>query len=129
MVDNPRFSPEQQALIVNSLAGFDPAVIYLFGSYGGPAQHPESDIDLAFLPAAPVAPLVIFYLAGELSERLRSPVDLVDLTQASTVFAKEVILTGTPLVIYHPAIHQQFEMLALANYARLNEERHTVLAR
>jgi uncharacterized protein len=128
MVDNPRFSPEQQALIVSALAGFDPAVIYLFGSYGGAAQHPESDIDLAFLPAAKVAPLVLFYLAGELSERLRSPVDLVDLTQATTVFAKEVILTGTPLVIYHSAIHQHFEMLALANYARLNEERHIVLS-
>jgi predicted nucleotidyltransferase len=99
MVDNPRYSPEQQALIVSALAGFDPAVIYLLGSYGGPAQHPESDIDLAFLPAAPVAPLVLFNLAGELSERLGSPVDLVDLTQATTVLLK---------MLYSPANRWSF---------------------
>lgn len=124
-----QLSAEQCAKVISALAPFDPAVIYLFGSFGGPAQHPQSDLDLAFLPANPVTPLTCFYLAGELSEQLGLPVDLVDLTQASTVLAKEVFRTGTPLVIHHPALHQQFEMLALADYARLNEERQAVLAR
>jgi uncharacterized protein len=127
MSQQPRLSSDQRTSVLRALALFDPAVIYLFGSFGGPMQHSDSDIDLAFLPAAPVAPLTCFHLASELAEHLGHSVDLVDLTQASTVLAKEVFLTGTPLVIYHPALHQQFEMLALSDYARLNEERQAVL--
>ncbi len=128
MIQHPRLSPAQCENIVRALAPFNPAVIYLFGSFGGPAQHPQSDIDLAFLPTTPIAPLACFHLASELADKLEHSVDLVDLTQASTVLAKEIFRTGTPLTIDHPAIHQQFEMLALADYARLNEERQAVLA-
>ena len=129
MTQHPYFSPDQSDCVLHALAPFDPAVIYLFGSFGGPSQHPQSDIDIAFLPASPITPLACFHLASELAEKLGHPVDLIDLTQASTVLAKEVFLTGTPLAINHPAIYQQFEMLALADYARLNEERQAVLTR
>jgi hypothetical protein len=44
------------------------------------------------------------------------------------VFAKEVLRTGIPIAIESPALQQQFEMLTLADYARLNEERQAVLA-
>ncbi len=128
MTQHPRLSPAQCESIVRALASFNPAVIYLFGSFGGPAQHPHSDIDLAFLPTTSVTPLACFHLASELADKLGHTVDLVDLTQASTVLAKEIFRTGTPLAIDYPAIHQQFEMLALADYARLNEERQAVLA-
>ena len=48
--------------------------------------------------------------------------------EASTVFSKEVLRTGIPIAIESPALQQQFEMLTLADYARLNEERQAVLA-
>ncbi len=69
-----------------------------------------------------------FELAGELSELLGYPVDLVDLQRASTVMAKEVIRTGTLLQGEDHPIRDLFEMKTLSDYARLNEERHAVLA-
>lgn len=127
MTSDPRLTDDQCLRIVRALAGFEPAVIYLFGSYGGPAQHPQSDIDIAFLPTVTVAPLDCFHIGTELSDQVGHVVDLVNLRQASTVLAKEVLLTGAPLFIGDPAVQQEFEMLVLADYARLNEERHAVL--
>ncbi len=118
----------QSSAIVATLATFDCAVIYLFGSFGKPSSHPGSDIDIAFLPARAVEPLDCFYLAGELSDKLGKHVDLVDLSSASTVFAKEVVSKGTALFIGNPVVHQTFEMYTLSDYARLNEERKAVLA-
>jgi hypothetical protein len=69
-----------------------------------------------------------FRIAGQLAESFGRQVDLVNLAEASTVFAKEVLRTGIPIAIESPALQQQFEMLTLADYARLNEERQAVLA-
>ena len=123
-----RISPEQACSIVETLARFDPAVIYLFGSFGSPSQHPGSDIDIAFLSSSPADPLDCFHAAGELASPLGRSVDLIDLTLSSTVMAKEVIRTGIPLFIGDPRAHQEFEMHVLADYARLNEERRAILA-
>ena len=54
--------------------------------------------------------------------------DLIDLSRASTVMAKEVIRTGVVLHMADRSRLQQFEMRTLADYARLNEERQAVLA-
>ena len=128
MTIDQRLSDDQCLRIIRTLAPLNPAVIYIFGSFGGPAQHPESDIDIAFLPLLPVAPLNCFLLSNDLSNQLGYSIDLVDLKQASTVMAKEVLLTGTPLFIGNPAIQQEFEMLVLADYARLNEERQPIIS-
>jgi uncharacterized protein len=122
-----RLTNDQCSLIVEALAEVEPAVIYLFGSYGGPAQHPESDIDIAFLAAEPPNAVRCFEIANRLADRLGRSVDLIDLKQASTVLAKEVLRTGTAIFIGDSRAHQEFEMLALSNYARLNEERQPIL--
>jgi uncharacterized protein len=122
-----RITAKQGLQLIEALEAFKPAVIYLFGSFGTPSQHPESDIDIAFLPTLATDPVECFRIAGQLSERFGRQVDLVNLTQASTVFAKEVLRTGTPIASISPALQQQFEMLTLADYARLNEERQAVL--
>lgn len=109
--------------ITRALAPFAPAAIYVFGSYGTPSQHPSSDLDLAFLPTLPVDPIQIFQIANHLSGSLGFEVDLVDLNRASTVFRKEVIRTGAPIHIGDPSLRHRFEMYALSDYARLNEER------
>jgi uncharacterized protein len=128
MITQLRLSSEQSTCILKALAPFEAAVIYIFGSFGTATQHPKSDIDIAFLPTLPALPLDYFYIASELSSKLGHPVDLINLKQASTVLAKEVLLTGTPLLVNDSAIHQQFEMLTLTDYARFNEERHSVLS-
>lgn len=123
-----RISENHRLQLIEALKGFKPAVVYLFGSFGTPSQHQAGDIDIAFLPSVAPDPVECFRIAGLLTEQFGRHVDLVNLTQASTVFAKEVLRTGTPIAIESPAIQQQFEMLTLADYARLNEERQAVLA-
>lgn len=111
-----------------ALSRFSPAVIYVFGSHGTSNEHPLSDIDIAFLPTATVDAYELFKMANTLSGEYGTEVDLIDLSRASTVFRKEVIRTGEAVCVYDERLMRQFEMLALSDYARLNEERHEVLA-
>ncbi len=104
-----------------------PAAIYLFGSLNLGTTHRESDIDLAFLPESPCDPLEVFEIANQLAEKLGRQVDLVDLRRASTVMCKEVLRTGMLLHETDRSRRVEFEMLALSDYARLNEEREPVL--
>jgi|688.fasta_scaffold46341_3 predicted nucleotidyltransferase len=113
--------------ITRALVPFAPAAIYVFGSYGTPSQHPSSDLDLAFLPTLPVDPIQIFQIANHLAGSLGFEVDLVDLNRASTVFRKEVIRTGAPIHIGDSSLRRRFEMYALSDYARLNEERREII--
>jgi predicted nucleotidyltransferase len=123
-----RIVADKRALIVTLLRVFDPAAIYLFGSHGTAREHPCSDVDLAILPRSPLDPLACFATANELSNQLGVAVDLIDLSRASTVLAKEVLRTGTPLAVADSLACQAFEMRTLADYARLNEERAPILA-
>jgi uncharacterized protein len=123
-----RLSISQSAKCISALASFRPAVIYVFGSYGTDVQHRESDLDVAFLPIVPSEPCEVFKIANHLSCELGIEVDLIDLTRASTVFRKEVIRTGEAIHISDESAMRRFEMLALSDYARLNEERHEILS-
>jgi uncharacterized protein len=114
--------------VLEVLATFRPAAVYLFGSFGTPAQRPDSDVDLAFLPDAPVDALRVFDASNDLANVLWREVDLVDLSAASTVLAKEVIRTGAILESADDGRRAEFEMRALSDYARLNEERRPVMA-
>jgi predicted nucleotidyltransferase len=123
-----RISADHRARIIAALLPFRPAVIYLFGSFGTDRQHPASDIDIAFIPTLPADPLTCFQISNTLADGLGYTVDLVNLRNSSTVMAKEVLLTGIPLEIQREDIQQEFEMLTLSDYARLNEERAAILA-
>jgi predicted nucleotidyltransferase len=123
-----RISEDQRLLLIAALKAFKPAVVYLFGSFGTPSQHQGSDMDIAFLPTLAADPVDCFRIAGQLAGQFGRQVDLVNLAHASTVFSKEVLRTGIPIDIGSPPLQQQFEMLTLADYARLNEERQAVLA-
>ncbi len=123
----PRLTPSFADQIKEALAPSDPAFAYVFGSYGTSSQHPNSDLDIAFMPRAIIPPLTVFNTANALSTSLHIEVDLVDLTHASTVFRKEVYRTGTPFIIADPFALSEFEMYTLSAYARLNEERQRIL--
>ena len=120
-------SNEQRTAVLHALASFRPIVVYLFGSMATGSARADSDVDLAFLPAESLKPLDCFNAAQELAELFGREVDLVDLTTASTVLAKEVLRTGCVLAEADRSGRQQFEMRTLADYARLNEERQAVL--
>ena len=121
-------STAQVDSIVAALAGYDCAAVYLFGSRVSENHRPDSDIDIAFLTRHSVTPVDCFHLANRLANELGSEVDLVDLSSASTVMAKEVITKGIPIMITDPYAQQTFEMHTLSDYARLNEERKEILA-
>ncbi|MEH7377371.1 type VII toxin-antitoxin system MntA family adenylyltransferase antitoxin [Neobacillus drentensis] len=61
--------------------------------------HKDSDIDIAFLSDdKKLDKYEIFLIAQEIATKLNRDVDLIDLSEASTVFQAQVIYTGR--VIY-----------------------------
>jgi predicted nucleotidyltransferase len=124
-----RLPDDIRRAVIRQLESLSPMAVYLFGSYGTPAQHPGSDLDFAILARDSINPVLLFELANTLSNRLGREVDLLDLSTASTVMAKEVLRTGERLIVNDLIATQTFEMRTLADYARLNEERHPVLTR
>ncbi|KAA9020502.1 nucleotidyltransferase domain-containing protein [Niallia endozanthoxylica] len=105
-----------------------PFLIILFGSTVKGNVRQSSDIDIAFLSDDKVSDQYeIFLIAQELASKLQRDVDLIDLSQASTVFQAQVVSTGK--VIYCTDEHKrvQFEMKTLKMYTKLNEERSPIL--
>jgi predicted nucleotidyltransferase len=109
------------------LACFKPLAIYLFGSAAKPALRSDSDLDLAFLSPQACDVVAVFDASQRLARILSREVDLVDLGSASTVLRKEVVTKGRLLLETDRYRRQEFEMYALSDYARLNEERAPVL--
>jgi predicted nucleotidyltransferase len=68
--------------------------VYAFGSQVQGTANAQSDLDLAVLVAGYADPLVLWALAGELSDTVVCPVDLLDLRAASTVMQYQVITGG-----------------------------------
>jgi len=115
-------------LIQRELAKFRPVVVYLFGSMAGNRVRADSDVDIAFLPTGTIEPYDVFQAAQELAGQIGREVDLVDLSRASAVMKAQVLQTGRPLFITDAHRTAEFEMYALSDYARANEERREVLA-
>lgn len=115
------------AAIRDTLQQFQPSAIYLFGSAASGQVHPGSDIDIAILPKTSVDPYAVFLAAQKLADLLGCEVDLVDLSRSSPVFKAQVIGKGRLLENADPFRTAEFEMYALSDYARVNEERRVVL--
>jgi predicted nucleotidyltransferase len=101
--------------------------VYLFGSEAEGRARPDSDVDLAFLSERALDPVVVFDVAQDLATALHRDVDLVDLSRASTVLRAQVIGRGRVLHSGDARRVGEFEMYALSDYARLNEERARVM--
>lgn len=106
----------------------DLIAVYLFGSTARGDSNPESDVDVAVLCGSTLPGPVRFDLEARLEERLRRSVDLVDLRTASAVFRVRVLEDAILIADIDPARRAVFECFALANYARLNEERAAILS-
>lgn len=110
----------------------DTQAIYLFGSWNTEYERPESDVDIAVLLPAAQAKKAGFLGLSDLHLALQTAVgrevDLINLRQAPTVLQKEVVLTGRRIFCVPGTIVDEFELLVLALYQKLNEERTGILA-
>jgi uncharacterized protein len=105
----------------------DLIAVYLFGSVARGDANRESDVDLAVLAREPIGSLLRFELEQRLEEKLRQSVDLIDMRKASAVFRVQILKDAAVLVDADPTRRAEFECFALADYARLNEERAGIL--
>jgi predicted nucleotidyltransferase len=106
-----------------------PYLVMLFGSAVNGRMRPDSDIDIAFLSDRQISSYQQFLIAQELAGLLGCEVHLVDLRKASTVFQAQVVGKGKVILDKKPTRRQEFFILVLKQYARLNEERAPVLMR
>ena len=66
-------------------------------------------------------------LRFSLESLLNRPVDLINLRLVSTVFQKEVVCSERRIYCVDDYAADEFEMLALSYYQKLNEERRAIL--
>lgn len=102
--------------------------VYQFGSAGTPFERADSDLDLAFLAGGTMETVDTWDLGERIATRVGRDVDLVDLRRASTVMAAGIITSGFRLQCFNDNESAAFEAHTLADYARLNEARHELLA-
>lgn len=72
----------------------DVIAIYLFGSYGTEFETPESDLDLAILRKDTIDAVILWDLAQQIAIKIDRDVDLIDLTQASTILSFQIVDNG-----------------------------------
>jgi uncharacterized protein len=109
----------------------DLQAIYLFGSYDTENEWPESDLDIGLLlsplPAKNEPGFMLNPCSEALADFTKKDVDLINVRKVSTVFQKEIIDTGRLLYCTDQYATDEFEMLVLSYYQKLNEERRGIL--
>ena len=115
--------------LIDALRGALPDVvaIYVFGSAATGQEHPDSDLDMALLPAGPVDAGALWELGQVLAGSAGRDVDLVDLRSASTVMRAQVIASGERVFCRDVTVCEQYEDFVFSSYARLNEDRGGIL--
>jgi predicted nucleotidyltransferase len=108
--------------------------IYLYGSAASGALDTtgaHSDVDIAvILPhgqAKAVGSLAMSETRFQLEEVLERPVDLVNARTVPIVLQKEIIGGGSCVFALDSSLVEEYEMLVLSLYGKLNEERRGIL--
>jgi len=99
--------------------------IYLFGSYSSGENNESSDIDIAVL--LPSKNTLNSDLLFELESIFGKEIDLINLRESNTVFQKEVILADNKIFCSNEYASDEFEMLVISKYQKLNEERKEII--
>ncbi|MFH1077390.1 MAG: nucleotidyltransferase domain-containing protein [Pseudomonadota bacterium] len=123
---------EQEKVIQAILVCYpDLQAIYLFGTYGTDDMQDKSDVDIALLlghkKSKEAGTLIMSDLRLELETILKREVDLINLRAVSTVFQKEVVETGRRIYCADEYAADEFDMLTMSYYQKLNEERAGIL--
>jgi predicted nucleotidyltransferase len=105
--------------------------VYLFGTFGTDRQFPGSDVDIALLfphqQAGIIGTLAMTDLRFELERLLKMDVDLINLRRAPTVLQKEIIIADRRIYTADKYAADEFDMLTISYYQKLNEERAEIL--
>ena len=105
--------------------------VYLFGSYMTADEWPDSDVDIALLLPPEEAKKERSFAMSEcsiaLTRALNKDVDLLNARTVSTVFQNEIISKGRLLYCSDQYAVDEFEMLTLSYYQKLNEERSDII--
>lgn len=123
----------ETALIVHSILEHYPTAqaIYLFGTYGTVDEWPDSDVDIAVLLSPQEAKAARFLAVSDLhfalETLLKREVDLINLRRVPTVLQKEVITADRRIYQAGKYAADEFEMLTLSYYQKLNEERAEII--
>ncbi len=122
-----------EQVIIDIICAYLPDVraIYLFGTWGTKDEWPDSDIDIALLlnsdKAKKTGLSAMSNLRVALESALEKEVDLINISMVSTVFQKEIIITGRRIYCADEYGTDEFEMVALSLYQKLNAERGAIL--
>lgn len=119
--------------IVRAVLSHYPAAqaIYIFGTYGTADERADSDVDIAVLlppqQAKTAGLLVLSDLRFKLEASLKKEVDLINIRRVPTVLQKEIITADRRIYCADEYAADEFEMLTLSYYQRLNEERAEII--
>ncbi|MFZ2209326.1 MAG: nucleotidyltransferase domain-containing protein [Porticoccaceae bacterium] len=110
----------------------DVQAIYRFGSAGTAYERTDSDLDIALLlppdSARRAGTLALGDLHLALEAALSRDVDLINLRLAPAVLQAQIVVTGTRMFCTDALLADEFELLALALYQKLNQERAGIVA-
>lgn len=105
----------------------EPQTLIIFGSSVEGYFREDSDIDVAFISVKKVKPYDLYLFAQALVLEVGREIDLVDLSQASTVFKAQILGSGQVIYSNDPKKMAEFHIRTLKEYALLNEERSEIL--
>ena len=106
----------------------NPDFLIVFGSYAKGNTHGESDLDVAFFREDySFTSFELFQTAQELADIIKIEVDLIDLKEASTVFATQIYSTGKVIYSKNEQLRMELHMRTYSMYTKLNEERQPIL--
>jgi len=119
-----------QARVIHTLLDRLPDIvaIYRFGTWGTPQERSDSDIDLAISSGQKLFNLDRWELSQKVAQVVSRDVDLVDMRRASTVMRLQIVAHGERIYCADEVAASHFETIVYSAYARLNEERHEILA-
>lgn len=105
--------------------------IYIFGSFALVQENKSSDVDIAILlphlEAKKIKSFLMSDLSYELSNALNKDVDLINLRNTTTVLQNQITDKGICIFCADEYAKNEFEMLALSFYQKLNESRKEIL--
>jgi predicted nucleotidyltransferase len=132
MIRSDRGSIMDTQLLSKTILSHFPKVeaIYLFGSHATSDERTDSDIDIAVLfpPEERLAGNVDLESCRQAIEEVsKKAVDLIELHATNTVLQHEIIQEGRAIFRRSDFVVDQFEMLVMSKYQKLNEERAGIL--
>jgi uncharacterized protein len=123
----------ESSRIIQIVLNYYPNVqaLYLFGSYGTEDERQESDVDIALLLSPDESKIAgsppSIELILDLEHLLSKDIDLINLRKAPTVLQKEVVTANRCIYQDDRYACEEFEMLTLSKYQKLNEERKGII--